>query len=102
MLNRTFCFKVGAACANILPSRLHTLVALYLAAIRASGRVRKEVYPGVTLDLSLSDWLQRRYYLGLAEQSMLRILKAFVPAGGTFVDAGAYIGLFTCVMAARC
>ncbi|NJL10428.1 MAG: FkbM family methyltransferase [Calothrix sp. SM1_7_51] len=47
----------------------------------------------------MSDWLQKLYYLGFTEDNIFKIIKALVPVGGTFVDIGANIGLFTCVIA---
>lgn len=83
----------------MLPSKLLTAVAYRLAELSASGTVRRQVSPGVFLDLNLRDWFQRLYYLDQVDRSSLRLLKSLMPVGGTFVDVGAYVGLYTCVMA---
>jgi len=100
MTHSTVFFKLGAFCARILPPKLQNFVALHLlSSIQARGVARKEIQSGVVLNLDLSDWFQRLYYLGLVEQQTFKILKSLVPCGGTFVDVGAYIGLFSCIMA---
>lgn len=98
-LNSNSFLNFGAACTRGFPRKLHNFIGLRLAKIKASGKFKREVHPGVFLELDLSDWLQRLYYVGLVEQSIFNQLKTLVPVGGTFVDVGAYIGLFTCVMA---
>jgi len=98
-LNSNSFLNFGAACTKALPRKLQDFIGLRLAKIKASGKFEREVHPGIFLELDLSDWLQRLYYVGLVEQSIFSQLKTLVPVGGTFVDVGAYIGLFTCVMA---
>jgi FkbM family methyltransferase len=53
------------------------------------------------LELDLSDWLQRLYYLGQTDTNDIRLLRQFVPVGGTVIDVGAYVGLYTCAAASH-
>jgi FkbM family methyltransferase len=99
MINSTILVRSGAKFCKLLPGKLRTALAYRLAQVNASGTVRSEVFPGVFLDLDLGDWIQRLYYLNQIDHSRLRLLKSLTPAGGTFVDIGANVGLYTCVMA---
>jgi FkbM family methyltransferase len=95
----TWWFKLGSACAQAFPRKLHHVLALRLATINACGNVRREVYPGTYLDLDLGDWLQRLYCLSMVEKSRFDLLTRMVAPGGTFIDIGANVGLYTCIMA---
>jgi FkbM family methyltransferase len=95
-------FRFLANCATFFPDRpfkIRTDLAYRCAKIHATSHVRKKIYANVLLNLELSDWLQRLYYMGAFEQSRFDLLKTLVPVGGTFVDVGANIGLYSCIMA---
>ncbi len=48
--------------------------------------------------LDLSDWMQRVYFLGAVENDKVKLMRSIIPADGVFIDIGANVGLFTCVM----
>jgi Methyltransferase FkbM domain len=88
------------------PKRLCSVVAYRFAEreTRGRGRIRlagKAEGEGVELDLDLADWLQRLYALGGTDTEPRSALRALLPRGGVFVDAGANIGLYTCTVAAH-
>lgn len=89
----------GKVLCKKLPRKFQTILAYRLAQVSANGMARCEVYPGVFLDLDLGDWIQRLYYLGQVNQSQLRLVKSLIPVGGTFVNIGANVGLYACVIA---
>jgi FkbM family methyltransferase len=100
MISPTSLFKTGTKLSDILPQRIsNSLKFRFLSQINATGKILNEVHPGVFLELDLSDWLQRLYYLGFTEQNTFKLIKKLLPVGGTFVDVGANIGIYTCVMA---
>jgi FkbM family methyltransferase len=68
--------------------------------VAASGERRCELNLGVVLQLDLSDWMQRVYYLGDTEAGRLRTMCSYLPPDGVAVDVGANIGLHTCSFAA--
>jgi FkbM family methyltransferase len=99
MLESSFLIHIGEVVCKKLPRKLQTILAYRLAQVSAKGMTRCQVYPGVFLDLDLGDWIQRLYYLGQVDQSQLHLVKSLIPFGGTFVDIGANVGLYTCVIA---
>lgn len=99
MLESSFLIHIGEVVCKKLPRKLQTILAYRLAQVSAKGMTRCQVYPGVFLDLDLGDWNQRLYYLGQVDQSQLNLVKSLIPFGGTFVDIGANVGLYTCVIA---
>jgi FkbM family methyltransferase len=100
IINPTSLFKTGTKLSNILPKKVsNSLKFRFLSQINLTEKILNEVHPGVVLELDLSDWLQRLYYLGFTEQNTFQIIKRLLPVGGTFVDVGANIGIYTCVMA---
>lgn len=100
IISPTSLFETGTKLSNILPQKIsNSLKFRFLSQINATGKILNEVHPGVVLELDLSDWLQRLYYLGFAEQNTFQIIKRLLPIGGTFVDVGANIGIYTCVIA---
>ncbi len=100
MISQTSLLKTGNKLSNILPTRVcNSIKFRFLSQINATGKILNEVHPEVFLELDLSDWLQRLYYLGFVEQSTFKIIKTLLPVGGTFLDIGANIGIYTCVMA---
>ncbi len=100
MVNSTLIFKTGTKLSNILPERLGNSVRFrFLAQINATEKIMHEVHAGVFLELDLSDWLQRLYYLGFIEQKTFEIIKTLLPVGGIFIDIGANIGIYSCIMA---
>lgn len=56
---------------------------------------------GGVLELDLSDWIQRLYYLRETEDQKLALMRSLLPPDGVFVDIGANVGLFTVAMASR-
>lgn len=100
MINSTSLFKAGTKLSGILPQRIcNSLRFRVLAQINATGKILEEVHPGVFLELDLGDWLHRLYYLGFVEQNTFKIIKKLLPVDGTFVDIGANIGIYSCIMA---
>lgn len=100
MINQTLLFKTGAKLSNVLPQRIcNSIKFRFISQINATGKILNEVHPGVSLKLDLRDWLQKLYYLGFVEQHKFKIIKTLLPVGGTFVDIGANIGIYTCVLA---
>lgn len=100
MVNSTSLFKAGTKLSGILPQRVcNSLRFRFLAQINATGKILEEVNPGVFLELDLSDWLHRLYYLGFVEQNTFKIIKKLLPVDGVFVDIGANIGIYSCIMA---
>lgn len=100
MVNSTSLFKAGTKISGILPKKLGNSVRFrVLAQINATGKILEEVHPGVFLELDLSDWLHRLYYLGFVEQNTFKIIKNLLPVDGVFVDIGANIGIYSCIMA---
>ena len=100
MVNSTSLFKAGTKLSGILPQRVcNSLRFRFLAQINATGKILEEVNPGVFLELDLSDWLHRLYYLGFIEQNTFKIIKSLLPVDGVFVDIGANIGIYSCIMA---
>ena len=100
MVNSTSLFKAGTKLSGILPQRIcNSLRFRVLAQINATGKRLEEVHPGVFLELDLSDWLHRLYYLGFVEQNTFKIIKNLLPVDGIFVDIGANIGIYSCIMA---
>lgn len=100
MVSSTSIFKAGTKLSNILPERLGNSVRFrILSQINATGKILYEVHPEVFLELDLSDWLQRLYYLGFVEQNTFKIIKELLPVDGIFVDIGANIGIYSCIMA---
>lgn len=100
MVNSTSLFKAGTKLSGILPQRIcNSLRFRFLAQINATGKILEEVHPGVFLQLDLSDWLHRLYYLGFVEQNTFNIIKKLLPVDGVFVDIGANIGIYSCIMA---
>lgn len=100
MVSSTSIFKTGKKLTNILPKKLgNSLRFRFLAQINATGKILEEVHPGVFLELDLSNWLHRLYYLGFVEQNTFKIIKNLLPVDGVFVDIGANIGIYSCIMA---
>ncbi|WP_414623417.1 FkbM family methyltransferase [Calothrix sp. CCY 0018] len=100
MVNSTSIFKAGTKLSGIFPQRIcNSLRFRVLAQINATGKILLEVHPGVFLKLDLSDWLHRLYYLGFVEQNTFKIIKKLLPVDGVFVDIGANIGIYSCIMA---
>ncbi|MEA5593450.1 FkbM family methyltransferase [Rivularia sp. UHCC 0363] len=100
MVNSTSIFKAGTKLSNTLPKRLgNSLRFRFLSQINAKEKIIHEIHPGIFLELDLSDWLQRLYYLGFIEQNTFEIIKTLLPVGGTFIDIGANIGIHSCIMA---
>lgn len=100
MVNSTSIFKIGKKITNILPKKLgNSLRFRFLAQINATGKILLEVHSGVFLELDLSNWLHRLYYLGFVEQNTFKIIKKLLPNNGVFVDIGANIGIYSCIMA---
>src|SRR5215207_4090539 len=94
-------FLVAASVVNALPDepkKVRTVAAFRLAQFDTTGRATRSI-SDVTFDLDLSDWLQRLYALGATEPGKRAALESLVPPGGSFIDIGANIGLFTCTMA---
>ena len=88
------------------PKLLRTVAAYRLAGRQSNGRLRITLPPsrdgkGTSLDLDLTDWLQRLYALGETDDGRRSALQALMPSGGVFVDVGANVGLYTCTMAAH-
>jgi FkbM family methyltransferase len=100
MISSTSLFKAGTKLSSILPQRLSSSIRFrFLSQLNATGKILNEVHPEVFLELNLSDWLQRLYYLGFTEKNTFKLIKAILPMGGVFVDIGANIGIYTCVLA---
>ena len=100
MVSSTSIFKAGAKLSAILPQRICNSVRFrFLSQINATGKILNEVHPGIFLELDLSNWLHRLYYLGFVEQNTFKIIKTLLPVDGTFVDVGANIGIYSCIMA---
>jgi FkbM family methyltransferase len=100
MISSTSLFKAGTKLSSILPQRLSRSIRFrFLSWLNATGEILNEVHPGVFLELNLSDWLQRLYYLGFTEKNTFRIIKTLLPEDGIFVDIGANVGIYSCVMA---
>ncbi len=96
----TLLLKASAKLAKILPEKLGNAISFrWLSKVNAKGKVVTEIYPGIYMDLDLSDWLQKLYYLGFIERQRLDFVKSLIPRGGTFIDVGANVGLYSCVMA---
>ncbi len=92
-------FRMGASLSQLAPHKARTLINYRLAQANVCGSAIKEVAPGVQMELDLSDWLQRLYYLGEVDQRRLILLREHVPMGATVVDIGANVGLYSCVLA---
>ncbi len=59
-------------------------------------QVVAETKGGLTLNLHIKDWIQANlFFLGHYEQAELRLLKTTLKEGGTFIDLGANIGLYS-------
>lgn len=100
MVNSTSLFKAGTKLSGILPQKIcNSLRFRFLAQINATGKILEEVHPRVFLELDLSNWLHRLYYLGFVEQNTFKIIKNLLPVDGVFVDIGANIGIYSCIMA---
>lgn len=83
---------------RVIPARLRPLIAYRLATLGAEGYRHVRVNR-VVMNLDLSDWVQRLYYLGQADQDRIDLLRSLLPREAVVVDAGAYIGLYTCALA---
>ena len=97
-------FRTIAAVVRTVPNnpkRFRALLSYRIAPHRIRGRMVVPVGGGVKLDLQLEDWLQRLYALGETDHERRAILRRFVPVGGTFIDVGANVGLYTCSLAAH-
>lgn len=82
---------------RLLPKRLRPLLAYRLVNLGGSG-LRRVTIEGTPLELDLSDWLERLYYLGEDDRERLRLLGGLA-RDGVVVDVGANVGLYTCVLA---
>ena len=94
-------FGITAAIVRRVPNRpkkFRSVLAFAMARAESHGRLRVSV-SGVRFDLELSDWFQRLYALGATDETPRRLLARFIPVGGTFIDVGANIGLYTCTIA---
>ena len=88
---------LGRLGLRLLPKRSRPLLAYRLVNVGGSG-LRRVMIEGAPLELDLSDWLERLYFLGEYDRDRLRLLKRFAQ-GGVVVDVGANVGLYTCVLA---
>jgi FkbM family methyltransferase len=84
-----------------LPIKLRARAAYPLATADVTGTTIVRVSEEVRLRLDLADWTQRLYSLGETDAERRRIIKRFLPRGGTFVDVGANIGLYSCWAASQ-
>lgn len=56
---------------------------------------------GLQFQLDLSDWIQRKIYLGTYEPQETRLVTAFLQPGMTVVDIGANVGYYTALAASK-
>jgi FkbM family methyltransferase len=63
-----------------------------------SGAKRTRIF-GSSMELDLSDFIQRQIYLGTFEPDETRWVKAYLRPGMTFVDVGANVGYYTALAA---
>lgn len=93
-------YRAAAAISRKLPSTIRTRLALQLVRSKQAGRCIVS-FNDVRLDLDLSDWLQRLYFVGGADDLNVSTLCHHTPVGGAFMDIGAYVGLYTCALAKK-
>lgn len=70
-----------------------------LGALLPRSGVRTTEVGGFPLRLALSDYIQRKIYMGCYEPRETKLVKALLRPGDTFVDAGANIGYYTAMAA---
>ena len=70
-----------------------------LGALLPGSGVRTAEVGGFPLRLSLSDYIQRKIYMGCYEPRETKLVQALLRPGDTFVDAGANIGYYTAMAA---
>jgi FkbM family methyltransferase len=77
--------------------------------VRGKGRLLSSLLPhigdrqanvfGCSMNLDLSDWIQRNIYFGTYEREETEIVKRYLRSGMTFVDVGANVGYYTVLAA---
>lgn len=81
------------------PKPLRSAIAYRFATIPVNGRASVPIWQGIRMEADLSNWLNRLYAMGETDIPERRALMQRVPKGGTFIDVGANVGLYTCSLA---
>src|SRR4051812_45920835 len=91
---------IEAVIAQLRSIRFRGKARLFNLFCPRSGTKRARIF-GSVFSLDLADFVQRQIYLGTFEPKETRLVNGFLQPGMTFVDAGANVGYYTALAAAK-